>query len=113
MGLCNSPFFLQEEMNKLFSGLEYVKAYIEDLLIISNGNFENHLNKIKIVLKRLQAVCFKINAEKSFFARDNLEHLGLKITRQGIMPLPDKVKVINDIAVTTNKKQLRSFIGIK
>ena len=35
--------------NELFNGLEYVRAYIDDLLIISNGNFEDHLNKVKIV----------------------------------------------------------------
>ena len=56
---------------------------------------------------------FKINAEKSFFARDNLEYLTFKITRQDMMPLPDKVKVIKDIAVPTNKNQLRNVIGGK
>ena len=59
-------------MNELFHDLEYVRAYIDDFLIISNGNFEDHLNKAKIVLKKLQAAGFKINAEKSLFARDNL-----------------------------------------
>ena len=29
------------------------------------------------------------------------------------MPLPDKVQAIKDIAVTTNKKQLTSFLGGK
>ena len=28
------------------------------------------------------------------------------------MPLPDKVQAIKDIAALTNKKQLRSFIGV-
>ena len=28
------------------------------------------------------------------------------------MPLPDKVQAIKHIAVSTNKKQLRSFIGV-
>ena len=28
------------------------------------------------------------------------------------MPLPDKVQAIKDIVVPTNKKQLRSFIGV-
>ena len=76
-------------MNELFNGLEYIRAYIDDLLFISNGNFEEHLNNVKIVLKKLKAARFKINAEKFFFARDNLEYLGFKITRQGIMPLSD------------------------
>ena len=112
MGLCNSPVILQEKMNELFHGLEYVKKYIDDLLIISNGNFEDHLNKVKIVLKKLKVAPFiKINAQKSFFARDNLEYLGFKKTRQGIMPLPDKVQAIKHIAVPTNTKQLRSSIG--
>ena len=45
--LCNSADTFQEKMNELFNGLEYVRAYIDDLLIISNGIFEDHLNKLK------------------------------------------------------------------
>ena len=41
-----------------------------------------------------------------------LEYLGLGITRQGIMPLFDKVEAIKNIAVHTTKKQLRPFIGL-
>ena len=45
MGLCNSPDMFQEKMNVIFYGLEYVRTYIDDLFIISNGNFEDHVNK--------------------------------------------------------------------
>ena len=48
--------------------------------------------------------------QQTFFAKDNLEYLGFKITRQNIMPLPDKVQTIKYIAVPTNIKQLRRFI---
>ena len=75
MGLCNSPDIFQEKMNQLFNGLEYVRAYIGDLLIIGNDNFEDHRNKVKIDLKKLKAAGFKINTEKSKFARDNLKYL--------------------------------------
>ena len=112
MGLCNSPDIFQEKMNELFHDLEYVRAYIDDLLIISNSSFQDHLNKVKIVLNKLKAAGFKINAEKSKFARDSLEYLGFLITREGIMPLPEKVQAIKDIAVPNNKRQLRSFIGV-
>ena len=102
MGLCNSPDNFQEKMNVLLNGLKYVKAYIDDLLIISNGNFEDHVNKIKIVLKNLKAAGFIINADKLFFARDSLEYLGFQITRQDIIPLSDKVQAIKNKAVPTN-----------
>ena len=70
-----------------------MRAYIDDLLIISNGNFEDHLNKVKIVLKKLEKNC-------------KLVYFGLKIIRQGIIPLPDKVQAIQNVAVPSNKKQL-------
>ena len=40
-----------------------------------------------------------------------IEYLGFKITREGIMPFPDKAQAIKDIALPNNKRQLRSFIG--
>ena len=54
MGLCNSPDIFQEKMNESFNGLEYIRAYIDDPLIISNGNFGDYMNKEKIVLKNLK-----------------------------------------------------------
>ena len=53
---------------------------------------------------KLKTAGFKINADKSFFARNNSEYLKFDRTRQGIMPLPDKVQASKHIAVTTNKK---------
>ena len=64
MGLCNSPDIFHKKMNESFNGLDYVRAYIDDLLIISNGNFENHLNKVKIILKKLEVAGFKINSRR-------------------------------------------------
>ena len=112
MGLCNSPDIFQEKMNELFAGFEYVRTYIDDLLIISNNSYDDHLSKLDTVLNKLQKSGFKVNAEKSFFCQSELEYLGFKITREGIMPLPDKVQAIKNISVPKTKKQLRSFIGI-
>ena len=87
MGLYNSPDIFQEKINELFNGLENVRTYIDDLLIISNTSFEDHINKLEKVLSKLNQRDFKVNAEKSFFARNELEYLGLfRITRPCIMP---------------------------
>ena len=66
-GICNIPDIFLKKMNtnELFNGFEHVRAYIDNLLIISNGNFEDHLNIVKIVVKKLTEAGFKINAEKS------------------------------------------------
>ena len=53
MGLCNSSDIFQEKMNKLINGLEYVRTYIDDLLIIRNKSFDDHINKLDKVLSKL------------------------------------------------------------
>ena len=80
MGLCNSPDIFQEKMNDLMEGLEFARAHIDDLLILSTGSFSNHLEHLDEVLTRLSASGLKINASKSFFARTQLEYLGYWIT---------------------------------
>ena len=54
MGLCNSPDIFQEKMNEWFDGLEYARTYIDDLLIISNKSFEDHINKFDKILSKLK-----------------------------------------------------------
>ena len=112
MGLSNSPDIFQEKMNELFSGLEYVRAYIDDLLILTTDNWDTHINQLDEVLNRLQKAGLKVNANKSFFGRSELEYLGFWVTRNGIKPLPKKIEAILKLKPPTTKKQLRSFIGI-
>ena len=102
-----------KNMNELSNGLEYVTTYLDDLLIISNKSFEDHIKKLDNALSKLNQKGFKMNTEKSFFARNELEYLGFRITRQGItMPLPDKVEAIKNIAVSTTKRELKNIIGL-
>ena len=53
MGLCNSPDIFQEKMNELFMGLDYARAYIDDLLCLTKGSFQDHLEKLEQILARL------------------------------------------------------------
>ena len=112
MGLCNSPDIFQEKMGTLMQDLEYVRAYIDDLLIITKGNWDDHLSKLEEVLKRLQKSGLKVNARKSFFGKGELEYLGYWITRDGIQPVPKKVEAIHNIATPQNKKDVRKFVGM-
>ena len=80
MGLCNSPDIFQEKMNELFEGLDFVRAYIDDLLCLTKGTFDDHLEKLERIFARLKQAGLKVNAKKSFFAKQELEYLGHWIT---------------------------------
>ena len=112
MGLSNSPDIFQENMSDLFRGFDYVREYIDDLLVTTNGTFEDHLEKVGSVLKKLQKAGLKVNANKSNFCQHEVEYLGYLITRNGIKPQPKKVEAIHNMASPKTRKQLRSFLGL-
>jgi hypothetical protein len=50
---CLVPDVFQNVMSKLVQDMEYVKTYLDDLLILTNSNFKDHLLKLQMVLVRL------------------------------------------------------------
>ncbi len=70
----------------LMESLEYVRAYIDNLLVITRGALEDHLDKLREVLRRLRNAGLKINAAKSFFCTHEIEYLGYILARGGIKP---------------------------
>jgi hypothetical protein len=43
MGIVGSPDIFQEKMSELIESLEYVQAYLDDILCISRSSLEDHL----------------------------------------------------------------------
>jgi hypothetical protein len=86
--------------------MEYVKTYLDDLLILTNSSFKGHLLKLEIVLARLSTACMRVNISKSKLIAEQIEYLGYWITRQGIQPIRNKVEVnaIFDIKTPKTRK---------
>ncbi len=71
--------------------MEYVTAYLDDLLYISMLSFEDHLEKLEEVLRQLCDAGLKVNAEKMTFCALEIEYLGYVLTRDDIKPQSNKV----------------------
>ena len=87
----------QRELSRLFEGMVYVLVYIDDILIITKGTFEQHLEAVKRVLVKLLKVGMQLKVDKSYFATIEVDYLGFIINRQGITPHSSKVHIIVDI----------------
>ncbi len=72
MGFRGSADIFQAQMMDLMASLDYVRAYIDDLLIITRGTIEDHVSKIETVLTRLCDAGLKVNAAKLFFCTHNI-----------------------------------------
>ena len=112
MGIAGSPDIFQEKMSRLMEDLEYVRTYLDDLLVLTKSTFEDHLAKLEVVLQKLHKAGLCINANKSTFCTDTIEYLGYILTRNGIKPQPEKVREILAIKAPTSVKELRRFLGL-
>jgi hypothetical protein len=107
MGFAGSADIFQAEMGKLMATLEYVKVYIDNLLVITKGSLDDHLDKLNQVFIRLCDAGLKINATKSIFCAQETEYLGNILTRGGIKPQPKKVQAILALNTPNNVKELQ------
>jgi hypothetical protein len=64
---CSQDIF-QQKMSDLMQHLDFVPAYLDDLLVISSGTLDDHLEKMEAVFKLLSDKGLRVNAEKSTFA---------------------------------------------
>jgi hypothetical protein len=75
------PDVFQNVMSKLVQVMEYVKTYLDDLLILTNNSFKDHLLKLEMVLARLSSAGMRVNISKSKFFSEQIEYLGYWTTR--------------------------------
>ncbi len=87
--------------------LEFIRAYIDNLLVITKSSLDDHLDILKQVFIQLHDAGLKINATKSVFCAKETEYLGYILTRGGIKPQPKKVQAILALNLPNNVKELR------
>jgi hypothetical protein len=91
MGTSGLSDFFQEKVTSLMQSLEFVRTYLDNLLIILSGTYDNHLKKLEKVLTCLQLAGLCIDVNKSSFALHKIDYLGNILTRDRIKPQLQKV----------------------
>ena len=91
MGVSNSPEIFQKKMNDLFHGFEFIRAYIDDILILAKGDWTDYIQKLELTLNKLKGKRIKCNIDRSFFGKTEMEYLGFQVTRDGVKPINKKI----------------------
>ena len=69
MGIDNYPDIFQQKMNGLFHGFEFICMYIDELLILTTGDWTDHVHSLELNLNKLKEKGLKCNIEKVFFGK--------------------------------------------
>ena len=109
-GLRNAAQSFQRFIDEILRGLDFVYAYIDDVLIASNDETQ-HVCHIREVFTRFAKYGVAINPEKCEFGRSSLDILGHRIDASGIHTLDAKVKSIAEYPLPDSLRKLRRFLG--
>ena len=111
-GLMNAPATFQRLMQTTMSEYIYriLLVYLDDLLVFSK-NFEEHLDSLQKVFKRLREIGVKLKPSKCQFGQEKVTFLGHTICADGIGTMDDKIRAITDWPEPRTLKQVRSFLG--
>ena len=110
-GLRNAAQSFQRFMDQVLRGLDFVFCYIDDLLIASS-DIHKHMSLLHAVFSRLQDNGIAISLKKCPFNQFRLTFLGHSVSQDGLIPLSEKVRAIQDFPTPTSLKSLREFLGL-
>ena len=85
--------------------------YLNDICVFSSS-IDEMLVRIELVLKHLQDFNLKIKPKKTFFFQSQVLFLGHTLSNDGISPNPEKVQKVKDWPVSSNSKEVHSFLGL-
>ena len=112
-GLSNAPSTFQSLINSILGpDLSHCcLVYLDDIVVFSKSP-EEHLQHLRLVLTKLQNANLYARLSKCRFALKAVKFLGHVVDEHGIMPDPDKIKIVLDWPVPTTTTDARAFVGL-
>lgn len=95
MGLCNSGASYQRMMDVVLSGLAFdvCLAYTDDIIVYSRS-LDEHIERLKAVLRRVRNAGLKIKPSKSVLVQRSVGFLGHVVSAEGMRAHPNKTRQV-------------------
>lgn len=101
----------QQIIEQVLEGLEGVRNLSDDI-IIASVNDDEHEKQVRACLRRLEERGLTLNKKKCVFFQSSLEFFGNVFSEEGVSPDPRKVKAVLEASKPTDKKQVKSVLGM-
>lgn len=110
-GVRNGAQTFQRLVNCIFNDLDFVFAYLDDILIGSK-NADEHKQHLRTVLQRLTEYGLNINPTKCELGKPRLTFLSCEVSEKGISPGIERIKAISEFPCPSSVKHLQRFLGM-
>ena len=109
-GLTDMPAEFQKAIDLTLNNEKDTFDFLDDIWTISHGTKEQHIDKLKKVLDKLDQENMAISLNKCKFGFKEVEWLEFVINEYGTIPMHKKTDVITKLQHPKTFKQLKSFM---
>lgn len=111
-GLTNAPAVFQALINDVLRDMlnRFVFVYLDDILIFSR-DLDEHVQHVRLVLKRLLENRLFVKVEKCDFHVSSVSFLGFVVEKGQLKADPAKVQAVTEWPVPSTRKHLQRFLG--
>jgi hypothetical protein len=113
-GLANAPSTFQRYINSTLQEFldDFISAYVDDILVFTDGTRKQHREHIRKVLWKLQEAGLQLDIDKCEFEVKTTKYLGFIVEAgQGLRMDPAKVKAVTDWKAPSSAKGVLGFLG--
>jgi len=112
-GLTRAPSVFQRLMDVVLCGLSYqiCLGYLDDIIVFGR-TFEEQLERLEEVFKRLRSANLKLKPSKCFLCQRSVEFLGHVVSEKGLTMQASKIEAINDWTSCRDVSEVRAFMGL-
>lgn len=113
MGLVNAPATYQRLMEECLGDLHHhiCFIYLDDAIVFSGENFDEHLDRLKLVFQRLMDSGIKLSPKKCALFRRRVKYVGHVVSASGIEPDDEKIQKVREWPTPTKAEEVRKFLG--
>ena len=109
-GVSSAPGIFQHTMENLLQGTPNV-VYIDNILI-TGPTEDEHLKTLAEALDRIEKAGLLLQRSKCLFMAPSVVYLGHRIDTQGLHPLAEKVKAIQEAPKPNNVSELKAYLRL-
>ena len=111
-GLATAVSTFEYLMSTVLTGLNsFAFTYLDNVLVYLE-TYDDHLHHVNVVFKKFQKAGLKIKLSKCQFFKTHLHYLGNRISANVLVPLPEKLKAIRNLAPTRNVEEAHHILGL-
>lgn len=113
-GMTGAPATFQRYINTTLQEYldEFCSAFIDDVLIYSDGSLSDHRKKVKLVMKKLLDAGLQIDIDKCDFEAKSVKYLGFIVEAgRGVRVDPEKIKAVQLWEKPKTVRGVRGFVG--